>query len=265
MSKKTISATAIIELLKLKHPVPAWATFAELNQGTGAMSGRRIDFYAMHTWPSQNFLRVSYEVKISRADFARELNDPKKREFAESVSNECYFVVPAGLVRHDEVPEGWGLYEVTAGGLRRVVLAQQRRVESMPLAFVAGVARRSSDADSTYPAPFWLCEGKELDLAAVDALVAERAQAKTRALREEARDEFRDEINETKTRLHAYSAMVMKHLGWQMNTPEKLEHWILGKLNEPRPVIGPKLTEVVAQKIHELYQLMTESGALNDE
>ena len=96
MKKPKMTSDNIIGLLKAKHPHDKgeWATFAELRCGTGFSNEQRIDFFAMNTWPSKKFRSVAYEVKLSRADFFNELKNPKKREFAESVSHECYFAVP---------------------------------------------------------------------------------------------------------------------------------------------------------------------------
>ena len=75
----------------------------------------------------------------------REIEYPQKREAAETFFGECYFATPAGLVRPDEIPEGWGLLEATAKGLRRKKTARQRRVDPLsPL--VLSVLRRAATA-----------------------------------------------------------------------------------------------------------------------
>jgi hypothetical protein len=50
------------------------------------------------------------ECKTSRADF---FADHKKvtRRFRHGVGNRCWYLVPAGLLRTDELPPGWGLAE----------------------------------------------------------------------------------------------------------------------------------------------------------
>ncbi|MBP8055118.1 MAG: hypothetical protein KA314_04720 [Chloroflexi bacterium] len=142
----------IYELLEMRHPVNGmgeWATFRELNIGTGSFGGRFIDFFAMNLWPSKNYLKVAYEVKVSRADFTKELKYPQKREGAERVANECYFVVPSGLLQFDEIPQGWGLLVMQKDGLKCAKKAMQRKVEQLPEAFVMSLARRGTDK----PAP----------------------------------------------------------------------------------------------------------------
>ena len=120
------------DLLELRFPSPRWASFRELRQSTGFSGGEgRIDFAAFSTWPSDGDRTLACEVKRTRADFMREIEDPNKRAWVEKQFGECYFVMLPGLVKPDEIPEGWGLRVSTKDGkkLRRLKAPQQRRVE----------------------------------------------------------------------------------------------------------------------------------------
>lgn len=154
MSDKELTGQ-IYELLKMRHPADRgeWATFGELNIGTGSFGGRYIDFFAMNLWPSKNYLKVAYEIKVSRADFTKELKDPQKREGAERVANECYFVIPSGLLQFDEIPQGWGLLVMQKDGLKCVKKAMQRKIDQLPEAFVMSLARRVTDKPAPAVAP----------------------------------------------------------------------------------------------------------------
>ena len=74
---------------------------------------QRIDAYAMHTWPSQRYRRVAYEVKATRSDLRRELDQPAKQDAALSVSNALYLVLDHNI-RYDDlpVPPAWGVMQV---------------------------------------------------------------------------------------------------------------------------------------------------------
>lgn len=157
-----MNATQIIELLRHRHPPGEWAIFTELSEGTGARAGGRIDFYAMHLWPSKRYLKIAYEIKVSRGDFMRELDNPRKRAKAEAYADECYFVAPAKLLGPDEMPEKWGLIEADHGGLKVKKRASQKEVTALPLEFVAALARRASEPPSTLPEVFWRYAGEEL-------------------------------------------------------------------------------------------------------
>lgn len=158
-----MNSTQITELLRLRHPAPEWATFSELADGTGARFGGRIDFFAMHLWPSKRYLKIAYEIKVSRGDFMRELDNPRKRLSAESYADECYFVSPAGLLSPDEMPDGWGLLEGDRGGLKTRKRARQKEVKELPIEFVAALARRSTEPPSPLPDLFWRYAGEELN------------------------------------------------------------------------------------------------------
>ncbi len=108
--------------------------------------GRRIDAYALHTWPSKKLLRRAYEVKASRTDLLRELKDPKKRQAAMALSNQFYFVV-ADEVKFltAELPDDVGLIRWSpTGGLRTVKEPPFRTVPDPPIAFMVSLARAAS-------------------------------------------------------------------------------------------------------------------------
>ncbi|EKY4114519.1 adenylosuccinate synthase [Pseudomonas aeruginosa] len=54
------------------------------------------------------------ECKVSRADFLADRR--KSHRAAGGVGNWRYFLAPAGVIRTDELPEGWGLLEVNRRG-----------------------------------------------------------------------------------------------------------------------------------------------------
>lgn len=116
----------------------------------------------MNLWPSSQFRSIAYEIKVSRSDFMREMKDPSKRAHAENHAGECFFVAPNGLVRVDEVPEGWGLLECTSGGLRQVKAATQRKIAPWPLSFMASIARRSAEPVTRVEPALWKYAGEEI-------------------------------------------------------------------------------------------------------
>lgn len=171
----------LLWLLKARHPTEngEWANFSELRSCVGFGDARYIDFLAMHTFQggrgdNRGLKAVAYEIKISRSDFAREIKRPEKRAFAESIADECFFATPAGLLRVDEVPDGWGLVEANKAGLRVVKHPLQRQPGPWPRAFVAMIARRVADPQlPAAPPKLWRFAGRELSLDDVLALVAD--------------------------------------------------------------------------------------------
>ncbi|MFL6414054.1 MAG: hypothetical protein ACJ74Y_00050 [Bryobacteraceae bacterium] len=91
-----------------------WLFLRELRIGTGHRHHemQRLDAFALNCLPHLGMKRVCYEVKISRADFVGEVRRPLKRRIGMRFSNEFYFVAPAGMLAHDEVPNDCGLIEI---------------------------------------------------------------------------------------------------------------------------------------------------------
>lgn len=108
-----MSATSdLVERLRrhyVKEPQPGGLFLAEcgLNNSFGAQ--RRVD--AIHvgfTGTSGKILR-GHEVKVSRADWLHELEQPEKAEFWSSACHEWWVVTPVpSIVDVGELPHGWG-------------------------------------------------------------------------------------------------------------------------------------------------------------
>ncbi|GAA4711459.1 hypothetical protein [Brevibacillus fulvus] len=146
-------AAEVLEALRRYHG-PAgreWAFFEELRAGTGygPKSEQRFDAWAINLWPSKGMMRRCYEIKVSRSDFLHELRNPEKRQKGLELSNEFYFVTPAGLVDPNEIPEETGLIEVREMGCRIVKKAPYRTVTDPPLSFLATIARRAVEYEQT--------------------------------------------------------------------------------------------------------------------
>lgn len=90
-----------------KQPGGMFVTECGLNNGFGPQ--RRVD--ALHigfTRTSGQLLR-GHEVKVSRADWLHELDQPEKAEFWSDACHEWWLVTPvAEIVALGELPPGWG-------------------------------------------------------------------------------------------------------------------------------------------------------------
>lgn len=109
------SAEQLIDILEaaLHAAKSEWFFLRELRLSTGRInsSAQRLDAFALNCLPHLAMKRVCYEVKVSRADFLGELKHPLKRRVGMRYSNEFYFVVPAGMLQHSEIPAECGLVE----------------------------------------------------------------------------------------------------------------------------------------------------------
>lgn len=121
-----------------------FAFFTEVQSGVG---GRRYaDVIAMSLFPSRGLSIHGHEIKVSRSDWLRELKNAAKAEDLVRHCDYWWVVAPQGIVADDELPEGWGLMEVTKNGrgLKAKVKAPKlERDGPVDRAFVAALLRRS--------------------------------------------------------------------------------------------------------------------------
>lgn len=158
-----MKSSDVLKALRQRHATGdgagEWAFFEELRVGTGYNSRadkvantrpqQRLDAWAINLYPSKNFLKITYEVKVSRSDFLHEIKHPEKRQQGLAFSNEFYFATPAGLVKPEEIPPECGLIYVKEDGSSRLILQAPRRKtdELATWRFFASIARRASTAE----------------------------------------------------------------------------------------------------------------------
>ena len=106
-----LTASEILEAIRRRHVDYGCVFIPEMYFGVNLKrQTRRIDAWAFDiTTP---FKRTSYEIKVSRSDFMKEVKTPEKRKLALLYSDYYYFVTPKGLVDIGEVPVDTGLIEV---------------------------------------------------------------------------------------------------------------------------------------------------------
>jgi hypothetical protein len=67
---------------------------------------------------------VLVECKVSRADFVADRSKPFRQQAQIGVGNERFYLAPAGLIRAEELPQGWGLLEYRA---RKVMVVRRSK------------------------------------------------------------------------------------------------------------------------------------------
>jgi hypothetical protein len=118
-------AAAILAALQRHYRKPGTARDGEILipevQAPG--SGRRADLVRVGLWASRGPGIDVHEIKTSRADWRRELDDPAKAEAWWPYCTRFWVVAPPRVVPAAELPAGWGLMEMPASGRRFKVLA----------------------------------------------------------------------------------------------------------------------------------------------
>jgi len=170
--------TTILNLVKRRYAPPEWLVIEEVSSRTGYASPsadncpltamRRIDAIAFGLWPSRGYKRVAFEIKLTRADWLREWEQPFKMIPAFYLSHLFYFILGPNIYKsHGEeqdmrdMPWGYdcGLMEVVdtkAGPLLYERWKPQERIAwPMPDSFVASLLRRVEQDATETEAKFW--------------------------------------------------------------------------------------------------------------
>lgn len=131
-TKEAITASALCGELVSRYPRPEWHVETEVT-----LAGRRLDVVAFNLWGARSYRTVGFEIKVSRGDWMRELADFRKQDEWLAVVDEFFIVAPGGLVKPEELPQGWGLLELR--GSRMFVKAHPavRRGVTLPREVVA--------------------------------------------------------------------------------------------------------------------------------
>lgn len=180
-----MKASEINAAIKSKYSGPEWRVWFEVSQGTGTFSGRRADAVVMNIWPSKQYQMHVFEVKVSRADFKAEMANLAKSEAIGQYCDFFWLATPVGLVTKDEVPEAWGLIELTKGGLR---VKKQAPARAEP-----------ADIDRAFAASL-LRAGRDLTEEAIEQRVRERVESSRAKIMEAATQRLEGEIARQKAR-----------------------------------------------------------------
>lgn len=164
--KIKISEVFIARALAVRHPVakgwvylPGLRTKSGFADSTGYLSTpcqmRTLDAFAIHTWPSQKFCRVGYEIKSDRGDFLRELKDPNKHMQGYFLCHEFWFAMAEGIFRRDEDDltniGGCGILEVSQdGAIKPLVAPTHHEPLGTPETFLASLLSAAVRASDRY-------------------------------------------------------------------------------------------------------------------
>lgn len=68
---------------------------------------------------------VLVECKVTRADFLADRDKPFRQKPEKGVGSERFYLTPPGLLRVDELPQGWGLLEYRRGRIEMLQASQK--------------------------------------------------------------------------------------------------------------------------------------------
>jgi hypothetical protein len=109
-------------------------------------STRRADLVRIGMWASRGTGIDVHEIKISRPDWLRELDDPAKAEAWWPYCNRFWITAPPGIVAEGELPAGWGLMEPQARSRRFKIRVQAAVKEpKLTVALLIELLRRADN------------------------------------------------------------------------------------------------------------------------
>ena len=115
--EKKITADDIYGLLAEKYSsTREWAIAGEVQRTTG-WSDRRYDFVAMNCFASNRYRIEVVEIKISKPDLRRELEEPEKHNVIFEDIDYYSLAAPAEIIDLSIIPPKWGVYAVKDGKL----------------------------------------------------------------------------------------------------------------------------------------------------
>jgi len=136
----------VFAALETVHPGPdKWTLVPHLPDATSFDKCRTVDAMAFGCWRSVGIAVHGYEIKVSRGDWLRELQDPEKSFAFSNRCNYWWIAAPEKIVKLEELPAHWGLREVfkTDDGysvkIRKPATFNDKPVFDMP--FVVALAR----------------------------------------------------------------------------------------------------------------------------
>lgn len=172
MSRPKLSTAEVRAALRNRHPSDkgAWAFLEEVRNGTGYQrTTRSADALAMSLWPSRGLEIHGFEIKVSRSDWKRELEEPAKAEVILRFCDRWWLAVgDEEIVQPGELPPTWGLLIPRGKGLVAKVEAPKLEAQPITRLFLASLLRNAHSGDEE----------------ALRALVDQRAEERIKQLRE---------------------------------------------------------------------------------
>jgi hypothetical protein len=143
-----VNTSAVLDALIRHYRKPGTERDGEVlipePQAPGSM--RRCDLLRVGMWASRGTGIDVHEIKVSRSDWLRELDDPAKAEAWWPYCNRFWLVAPPGIVAAGELPKGWGLLEIPASGRRFKVRTKAASKEArLTVALLIELLRRADN------------------------------------------------------------------------------------------------------------------------
>lgn len=125
----------IIAALGKRFCAPTFAFLPQVRNGVGfsRKKDRTADAIAMGLWPSRGLDIHGFEVKVSRADWKKELADPSKSAEIQRFCDRWWIAISEeNIIAAGELPPTWGLMVLDKRGSMKVV-REAPKLDAQPL------------------------------------------------------------------------------------------------------------------------------------
>lgn len=143
-----VTSSDIKMAIKRLFDAPAWQTFFEVSNETGFRIKSYADAVSVGVWPSTGHEVKGFEIKVSRGDFLNEMKNPAKSLPIYKHCTRWCLAAPAGMVKPDELPATWGLYEFSGGTIKMKKQPALLTPEPITAGFLAALVRRAGEQDA---------------------------------------------------------------------------------------------------------------------
>lgn len=143
-----LSTPQLEDMLRAKYERQRYALLFDVPDAVSMDQKRRIDAIAVDCWASGGRVINGFELKISRADWLRELKQVDKADPFLALCDHFWLVTAdPKIAKLEEIPACWGWMAATKTGLRiqRPATKLPGCGASVPRSFVIGVLRKLQD------------------------------------------------------------------------------------------------------------------------
>jgi hypothetical protein len=129
---------------------PRFVVAVQVHNGAGFSYGRRLDLVVFDTWPSKGLYLHGIEIKCTKSDLRRELQDTAKFAEFSAYLDKFSIAAPPDIVDLKLLPPKWGLYCPTPEGTLRarrkpLMLHQEGKRDTLDRSVAAAFVRALVD------------------------------------------------------------------------------------------------------------------------
>lgn len=239
MEQPKITAADIRKLLHERFSDTRQYAYAEeVGNSTGANQTRRLDMVVIDCFRSHGFAIEGFEIKISKSDLRRELQDSTKHNIFYKNLDYYSLAAPADVVDLDIIPKQWGIYLAAVAQDGSLSLRRKRKPLSLHDDFIGIIDKEFVAA---LLRAMWGSRPTDSMIEAV------KQEAQEQALREAGYIDYERQIQSLQEDLSAYKELKERLNLWGAGSVERAvqDYESFLKLNIPNLVWNLKrLTDV---------------------